>query len=259
MKRISKQDQRDLLCKYLMEKENNMFPFLYEALNWRHNSWQELSPEQVWQEAVTLSDKILRVNVPKFEIPSIIEDLREYTAGEPNAVFLIIFATVYRLTPLTQGDKRIKQNVTFLLKYILQHQLYGVMKGMVSANENDEDLVEYRVNILEYHLSHSQTEHEENKHSDLALADEFVDTALKGDADTMKVTEMVLSRVNDNNNQRYAAQLKRLREKEDSKTDASYQPRQVKAQQIIGTQNNFGSADGLEALPPRNNISIEQR
>ena len=125
MERISKEEERKLMLKYLTEKCNNVYPFLYEPLKWRHESWQELSPEQVWQEAITLSDKIRNVNVPKFEMPYIIEELKERTEGERNADFLIMLAAAYRLAPLTTTDDKVKKATVYIVAHLIEHPLYG--------------------------------------------------------------------------------------------------------------------------------------
>ena len=209
MERISKEEERHLLAKYLTEKGNNMFPFLYEPLRWRHESWQELSPEQVWQEAITLSDKIRQVNVPKFEIPVIIEELREHAEGERNAEFLILLAAVYRLAPLTATDDGVRESATYAIAHLMRHPLYEVMKQKVSDSENDELLQKYRINILEYKLEQIETE---DSPSVIEIIKELVDNALLYSPDELKATLMLVLALNIKHNGIFSDQLSRLLE-----------------------------------------------
>lgn len=245
MERISKEEERHLLAKYLTEKGNNMFPFLYEPLRWRHDSWQELSPEQVWREAITLSDKILQVNVPRFEMPLIIEELKEQTAGERNADFLILLAAVYRLAPLTATDDKVKKATAYAVAILMQHPLYEVMKQRVSVSENDEDLLEYRVNILEYQLAQGEVK-DSNIEYRIQEINKMVDMAIARNVESMDSIEILISRLNDRNGGIYAEPLERLRAASDAKVASEAEPRKIG--QVIARQLNLGDVSGLEAL-----------
>ena len=249
MERIPRKEERRLLCVYLAEKGNNVFPFLYDALNWRHTSWQELSAEQVWQEAIVFSDKILRVNVPKFEVPHLIEELKERTEGERNADFLITLSAVYRLTPLTVTDEQVKKATAFLLSYILDNPLYEIMKQKVAHSEGDKDLLHYKLNIMEYHLS--QLEQEKDKNDEMAqkMMDGIIETLLTLDSNGMKEAELAVSRLNDKYGHLFDSQLERLRNARDTKTSLEAQPRIIG--QMIGTQQNLSDISGFDALLPQ--------
>ena len=208
MERITKEQARKLSLRYLTEKGNNVYPFLYEPLKWRHESWQELSPEQVWQEAITLSDRIRQVNVPKFEMPIIIEELKEQTAGERNADFLILLSAVYRLAPLTVTDDKVKKATAYAVAVLRENPLYEVMKQRVSVSENDEDLLEYRVNILEYQLT--QLESCEDAPTGLEVINELVDNALLYSPDDLKSVVLLVLGINIKHRGIYSSQLEKL-------------------------------------------------
>ena len=210
MERISKADERHLLCQYLTQKGDNMFPFLYEALRWRHDSWQELAPEQVWKEAILLSDKMLEVNVPKFEIPRIMENLQRTVDGEHNADFLITLAAIYRLTPLTVDNEKLKRVTAFLLSYVMDHPLYEIMKKKISYSEHDEDLKEYRINILEYQIA--QCSNNENGETSHTLIDELVDSALQFSPDEIVSTILLITDVNMKHNHAFDTHIIKLLE-----------------------------------------------
>ena len=245
MERISKEEERKLMLKYLTEKCNNVYPFLYEPLKWRHESWQELSPEQVWQEAITLSDKIRNVNVPKFEMPYIIEELKERTEGERNADFLIMLAAAYRLAPLTTTDDKVKKATVYIVAHLIEHPLYEVMKLRVSVCENDEDLQDYRINVLEYQLEQADVK-DNNSESRIKEINSQVDIVLKMEPKSMLVFEVLLSRLNDKSGHIYDTPLERLRAASDAKVASETEPRRIG--QVIARQNNLGDVSGLEGL-----------
>ena len=245
MERITKEQARKLSLRYLTEKGNNVFPFLYEPLKWRHESWQELPPEQVWQEAITLSDRIRQVNVPKFEMPIIIEELKEQTAGERNADFLILLSAVYRLAPLTVTDDKVKKATAYAVAVLKENPLYEVMKQRVSVSENDEDLLEYRVNILEYQLAQGETKDNE-KESRIGEINKMVDMAISRNVESMDSFEILISRLNDRNGGIYAEPLERLRAASDAKVASEVEPRKIG--QVIARQLNLGEVSCLEGL-----------
>lgn len=210
MERITKDEERKLLARFLTERGNNVFPFLYGPLRWRYESWQELSPEQVWQEAIVLSEKIRQVNVPKFEMPHIIEELKERADGERNAAFLILLAAVYRLAPLTVTDDKARKATAYAVGHLMEHPLYDVMKSRISVSENDEDLLEYRVNVLDYQLT--QGEEKEGEPSGLEVIIELVDNALLLSPDDLKSAVLMVLGINIKYGGIYSDQLDRLME-----------------------------------------------
>lgn len=244
MERITKDEERKLLCLYLTDKENNVFPFLYEALNWRHNSWQEISPEQVWQEAILFSNELLTISVPKFELPPIIEKLKGHVANERNADFLIMFASIYRLLPLTPNNDTIKNATAILVKCIIANPMYEAMKQKVSVSENDKDLAQYRFEILDYHLQQCDNDRNSNLEK-IQLIHQLVDTAIPFGTDRIPIVEQLLSRFNDINGHIYDAELTRLREVLNKKVAKSAEPQRIG--QIINQQNNIGNC-GIEPL-----------
>ncbi len=78
------------------------------------------------------------------------------------------------------------------------------------------------------------------------IASEVVDTALPMDVASMKVVEMLLSRINDKHAHVFDAELERLRKSKDAKVATETAPRKIG--QLIAKQQNLGNASGMEAL-----------
>ena len=119
------------------------------------------------------------------------------------------------------------------------------MKLRVSVCENDEDLQDYRINVLEYQLEQADVK-DNNSESRIKEINSQVDIVLKMEPKSMLVFEVLLSRLNDKSGHIYDTPLERLRAASDAKVASETEPRRIG--QVIARQNNLGDVSGLEGL-----------
>jgi len=129
-----------------------IYPVVYSALRWHYKTYNILSPEEVWQQAIRFSNELTSLACPELEVEEAIEQLEDFMPST-DAVFLVALAASYRLYPITVRDSTVKEVVTIVLNTVVKnHPHRDNMLERIAYSEDDAKLQKYRVDIVNYQL-----------------------------------------------------------------------------------------------------------
>lgn len=146
-KRRTKEELFELNGSFITDK---FYLRLYEPLKWVEIHYNELSPEEVWDEVKGELGRVIKMNRPEVMMPNYIELLKKRyssfylsdgTIIQRNlneaslSSFLVVFGIVYRLLPLKESYSEI---IKVLVGCIYCHEMFLPLKERVAECENKE-------------------------------------------------------------------------------------------------------------------------
>lgn len=146
-KRRTKEYLFELGSSFMKDK---FYQRLYKALKWVEIHYDELSPEEVWDEVMGEIGRVISMPRPELQLPDYLKMLRErYSSFRHEdgtiiqrslsqtslSTFLVVFGIMYRLLPLKEDYS---ETISHLLEAICYHELFVPFKERVAECENVE-------------------------------------------------------------------------------------------------------------------------
>lgn len=252
-------------CGVFEVMKEQLFCILYPTLRRICKEFNELSPAEVWYEAIDYSRKIKqwpRPDMMREELEDILHD--EYICFEtPNGItkrseeqtrrtmFLVMEVMLFILATESRQDGRYKPHCMMLAEATQTHELRERFLNEVRETETTEELKGRRVEMVKMEL---ETEADEYGLTRSQIVNDLVDCALQYDEDVIKNHILVISDLNDQYNGEFTKQEQRLKGALKNLVKSGHEGEAIQAQTEMlekianrpTTQNIYGDKNELQ-------------
>lgn len=204
--------------------EEQLFCILYPALRSISREYDELSPAEVWHEAIRYGNDVKKWPRPDM-MGDELEDMlhEEYSQFETDegiverndeqtqrTMFLVMVTMLYILATESKNlpDNPYKSHCLMLAEATQDHALRERFLNKVCETETSEELKGRRVEMVKMEL---EAESDEDGLTRSQIVNDLVDCALQYDEDVIKNQILVVSDLNDQYNGEFAKQERRLK------------------------------------------------
>jgi hypothetical protein len=220
-KRLAKQDSRWGVFEMMKEQ---LFCILYPTLRRISREFDELTPAEMWYEALAFANRLKRMPRPDMmreELEEMLHD--EYICFETDGgiverseeqakrtTFLVMVTMLYMLATENKRlqDDRYKPHCLMLAEATQDHELRQRFIDEVRETETLEELLGRRVEMVKMEL---EAEPDGDGLTRTKIVNDLVDCALKYDEETIKSQILVVSDLNDQYNGEFVKQMQRLK------------------------------------------------
>ena len=218
-KRLSKKESLNSMYR-LMEEQ--LFCILYPTLRSISREYDELSPAEVWHEAVRYACELKKWPRPDMICDELKEMLHEeYSQFETDegiverndgqvqcTMFLVMEVMLFILATESRQDSRYKPYCLMLAEATQNHALRERFLNEVRDTETAEELKGRRVEMVKMEL---EAESDNDGLTRSQIVNDLVDCALQYDEDVIKNQILVVSDLNDQYNGEFTKQEQRLK------------------------------------------------
>lgn len=243
-KRINNQKEKLLRRKYLMSQ---LFCDMLPALRWVYKEYEDLSPIEAWSEALNECKELnnyprqdlviddIAIELEKRYKVFIDEDGTQTHRNSDDAkrsAFIVLSVMLYQLACVSLQKENHPRKVLCkaLARVTFLHPLREKFCSLIRQSEDKEEQAGRRIeafDIMMELLLSDEDEKEKSNQEKVEGIDKLVNEAMAMDTKTMEELERMLSRMNDRDGHLYDKQLNKLRAAIDTKTLASYIPKNV--------------------------------
>lgn len=220
-KRVSSQGCRWGMFEMMKEQ---LFCILYPTLRRISREFDELTPAEVWYEALAFANRLKRMPRPDMmreELEELMHD--EYICFETDGgiverseeqaqrtTFLVMVTMLYMLATENKNlpDDRYKSHCLMLAEATQNHELLQRFLDEVRETETAEELQGRRVEMIKMEL---EVESDEHGLTRAQIINDLVDCALQYDEEVIKNQIFVLSDLNEQYNGEFTKQEQRLK------------------------------------------------
>ncbi len=275
-KRLAKQVDR--WGTFEMMKEQ-LFCILYPTLRRISREYDELSPAEVWHEALAFASRLKRMPRPDMMKEELVEMMHdEYICFESEGgiverseeqvqrtMFLVMVTMLYMLATENKnlpGDCY-KPHCLMLADATHDHVLRERFLDEVRETETAEELQGRRVEMVKMEL---EAESDENGQTRAQIVDDLVDCALQYDEDVIKNQILVVSDLNDHYHGEFARQEQRLKGGLKKLVKSGHEGEAIQAQTAMlkkvankpTTQNIYGDKNDFQSGANHVTMTIPQ-
>lgn len=259
-KRLAKQDSRWGVFEMMKEQ---LFCILYPTLRRISREYDELTPAEVWHEALAFASRLKRMPRPdmmKEELEEMMHD--EYNCFETNGsiverseqqaqrtTFLVMVTMLYILATENKdlpGDPY-RPHCLMLAEATQHHELRQRFLDEVRVTEKVEELQGRRVEMVKMEL---EAESGEDSHARTQIVNELVDCALQYDEEVIKNQIFVLGDLNHQYGNEFEEQEQRLKGALKKLVKSAHEGEAIQEQTEILKKN-------LEQPRTQNNYTLE--
>ena len=220
-KRVSSQDSRWGMFEMMKEQ---LFCILYPTLRRISHEFDELTPAEVWYEALAFASRLKRMPRPDMmreEVEEMMHD--EYICFETDdgivernkeqaqrTTFLVMVTTLYMLSTENKNlqDDCYKPHCLMLAEATQNHELLQRFLDEVRETETAEELQGRRVEMVKMEL---EADYDSDGLTRTKIVNDLVDCAMQYDEDVIKNQILVISDLNEQYNGEFEKQEQRLK------------------------------------------------